>query len=139
MNRACRIASALSFAFLPVGLAGTAQAESCSKSRDYILANATDLPLKPQVYRELFRTCLATLEMSNVKDAFVLKGGAIAVIPRRDTVAGTASTLAQFCTRFPKGTLHFVGRKDIATVANLGRAVAFGSASPTPCQKITGN
>src|SRR6187549_2847743 len=84
-----------------VVLAGTARADSCTKSRDYILENAVDLPQKPQAYQELFKNCLETLQLSNVKDAFILQAGAIAVIPRNDSVSATASTLAQFCTRFP--------------------------------------
>jgi hypothetical protein len=114
-----------------------AWADSCGKSRDYILENASDLPQKPEVYRGLFKDCLETLQLSNVKDAFILQTGAIAVIPRNDSVSATASTLAQFCTRFPNGNLHFIGRKIQAQAASISRAVRLSTAS-TPCQKISG-
>lgn len=115
-----------------------AQAEGCTKSRDYILDNSIDLPQKPETYRALFKMCLETLELSNVQDAFILKAGAVAVVPRNDSVPATTSTLAQFCTRFPKGHVHFVGRKDRRRVLNMARAVEFGSATSTPCVKIRG-
>jgi hypothetical protein len=120
-----------------VVLAGTAHADSCGKSRDYILENAAELPQKPQVYQELFKDCLETLQLSNVKDAFILQAGAIAVIPRNDSVSATASTLAQFCTRFPRGNLHFIGRKIQAQAASISRAVRLSTQS-TPCEKISG-
>ena len=59
-----------------IAFALPACAESCGKSRDYILSNAAgDLPKKPQVYQELFKLCVDTLQLPNVKDAFVLKAG----------------------------------------------------------------
>jgi hypothetical protein len=128
--------------FLMIGLCGTvligpAYADSCAKSRDYILESGADLLQKPQVYQDLFKDCLETLQLSNVKDAFILQGGAIAVVPRNDSVSSTASTLAQFCTRFPKGDLHFIGRKLQSQAASVSRAVRLSTAS-TPCSKISG-
>lgn len=120
-----------------VVLPGAALADSCAKSRDYILESGADLPQKPQVYQDLFKDCLETLQLSNVKDAFILQAGAIAVIPRNDSISATASTLAQFCTRFPKGDLHFVGRKLEKQAASVSRAVRLSTAS-TPCTKISG-
>jgi len=52
------------------------------------------LPQRPKVYQDLFKNCLDTLQMSNVKDAFVLKAGAIAVIPKIDGVAATQENIA---------------------------------------------
>jgi hypothetical protein len=115
-----------------------ARAESCSKSRDYLLTEAADLPQRPSVYQTLYRNCMDTLELPNVQDAFVLKVGAIAVIPKRDTVAATASTLAQFCERFPRGTLHFIQRKDRALAARMSKAVLMTAVNPTPCERIKG-
>jgi len=132
-----RASAALMVGMGCVVLAGTAHADSCAKSRDYILENAAELPQKPQVYRDLFKDCLETLQFSNVKDAFILQAGAIAVIPRNDSVSATASTLAQFCTRFPKGNLHFIGRKIQAQAASISRAVRLSTQS-TPCEKISG-
>ena len=119
-------------------VAGAAKADSCTKSRDYILINSSNLPQKAVVYQELFKSCMDTLQLSNVQDAFVLKVGAIAVIPKRDTVAATASTLAQFCERFPRGTLHFIKQKDLSRAASASRAVEMTAANPTPCEKIKG-
>lgn len=115
----------------------SAHAESCTKSRDFILDGA-DLPQKPETYRTLFKMCLETMELPNVKDAFVLRAGGIAIVPRNDSVSATASTLAQFCTRFPKGHAHFVGRKDKRRVTGMARAVEFGSVRSTSCAKIGG-
>ncbi len=40
----------------------TAHAESCSKSRDYLLGGlGGDLMLPPQAYQSLFKMCLATI------------------------------------------------------------------------------
>ena len=135
MKGAAAIFALLAFA----GTIGAAQAESCTKSRDYILTNASDLPQKPKIYQSLFRDCLDTTTLSNVQDAFILKKGAIAVLPRRDTVAATASTLAQFCERFPRGTLHFIGQKDRTKIANnVARVVDWSSPHSTSCEQIKG-
>ena len=119
-------------------MAGAAKAESCTKTRDFILINSSDLPQKAVVYQELFKNCMDTLQLSNVQDAFVLKVGAIAVIPKRDSVAATASTLAQFCERFPRGTLHFIKQKDRSRAASASRAIEMTAVDPTPCEKIKG-
>ncbi len=114
-----------------------ARADNCDKSRDYILASG-DLPQKPQTYRDLSKMCRDTLQLSNVKEAFVLKAGAIAAVPKIDSVAATASTLSQFCTRFPKGTLRFVNRNELRQASNTAQAVRIGVGNATPCQKIVG-
>jgi hypothetical protein len=122
--------------FALIGTAGAAQAESCTKSRDMILAGASDLPQKPKIYQDLLRDCLDTVMLPNVQDAFILKVGAIGVLPRRDTVSATAITLAQFCGRFPHGSLHFIGQKERARVANIARAVEWSSPRSTSCDRI---
>ena len=120
-----------------VVLGRAAHAESCSRSRDYILANsASDLPQKAQVYQNLFKTCLDTLQMSNVKDAFVLKAGAVAVIPKDDSVTATANTLAQFCARFRRGMLRFVARRELPEAANIARAIEMSTTQAASCQRI---
>lgn len=121
-----------------VALSGAAQAESCTRTREYIFDNAFDLPQKTEVYRTLFKNCLETLAFSNVKDAFILKDGSLAVIPRNDSLNATAGTLAQFCRRFPRGTLHFVPAKEARKAANTAIAVAMSSTRATPCEKIVG-
>jgi hypothetical protein len=126
----------LAVLLLVAAVTGQARAESCTKSRDFILANASDLPQKPQTYRQLFQSCLETLKLTNVQDALVLKSGAIAVLPRRDTLMATAATLAQFCERFPYGTLQFIARKNQTQIADIGRAVRSSSAQPNACAKI---
>jgi hypothetical protein len=120
-------------------LAGHAQAESCTRSREYILTDTDgDLLQQPSSYQTLFRMCMETLLLSNVRDAFILKDGAIAVVPRVDDVATTASTLAQFCGRYPRSTVRFVTRGELPMIANIGRAVALSSTGATPCQRIMG-
>jgi len=123
-----------------VALGGAARAESCSRSRDYILNNSSsDLPQKAQTYQNLFKNCLDTLQMSNVKDAFVLKAGAVAVIPKDDSVTATANTLAQFCGRFRRGMLRFVTRRELPEAANISRAIELSTTQATHCQRINGD
>jgi hypothetical protein len=120
-------------------LPSPARAESCSRSRDYIFANSSgELPQKPKVYQDLFKNCLDTLLMSNVKDAFILKGGAIAVIPKDDGVTATTTTLAQFCGRFRRGNVRFIARRELPEASNIARAVQISSAGSISCRKITG-
>jgi len=120
-----------------VAFAGAARADSCARSSQYILENLTgDQARQPRVYQTLSRVCEETLLMPNVKDAFILMTGAIAVIPKRDAIGATASTLAEFCTRFPRETLRFVARKELSLTKNLGRAVRLDSSAATSCQKI---
>jgi hypothetical protein len=118
-------------------LGGAAAAESCTKSRDYILATG-DLAHPASAYQNLFKTCLETLNLSNVKDAFILTDGAVAAIPRNDTIAATAGTLSEFCTRFPRSTLRFVPRTDVRQTADIARAVKLSSSGATSCSKMTG-
>lgn len=122
-------------------IAGTsAQAESCTKSRDLLLSNlGGDLMQPPQTYQGLFKICLATISMSNVKDAYVLRDGGIAVIPKQDNVAATAATLSAFCDAYPRGTLRFLSRKDLLQANSIGHIVKMSSTSATPCRKIKGN
>ncbi len=124
-------------AFVLAALAGSAAADSCTKSRDYILATG-DLAKPAGAYQNLFKTCLETLNLSNVKDAFILTDGAVAAIPRIDTIGATAGTLSEFCTRFPRSTLRFVSRGDVRQTADIARAVKLSSSGATPCSKITG-
>ena len=64
---------------------GSARAENCGKSREYLLGNlGGDLTLPPKAYDDLFKICMATAAMANVKDAYILKDGGIA----RDRQAG---------------------------------------------------
>lgn len=118
----------------------SAHAESCTKSRDYLLGSlGGDLMQPPQAYQSLFKICLATVKMSNVKDAFVLRDGGIAVIPKQDNVAATAATLSAFCDAYPRGTLRFLSRKDLLQAPSVTNIVRMSSTASTPCRKIKGN
>jgi hypothetical protein len=130
----------IALAALLLALAATqAQAESCTRSREYILTDSGNaLPRQPSAYQQLFKLCLDTLTMQNVRDAFILKDGGIAVIPSVDDISTTANTLAQFCRRYPGATLRFITHGEIPIVANMGRAVDISSGSATSCRKITG-
>ena len=120
--------------------ATAAHADSCGKSRDYLLGGlAGEAMMPPDVYRSLFKVCLATAAMTNVKDAFILKDGGIAVIPKQDSVAATAGTLSTFCNTYPRGTLRFITRKDQKTGTSISRIVKLSSTSSTPCKVIKGN
>jgi hypothetical protein len=114
-----------------------AWADSCARSRDFILSSGT-LSHKPAVYKKLFAMCMQTLRLPNVKDAFILTEGGIAVVPRIDRVSATAGTLAQFCTRFPHGTLHFISGQTLARTSGIGQMVRIPHRASTPCSRITG-
>jgi hypothetical protein len=119
--------------------ASGAHAEGCGDSRDYLLSDlGGELPMPPQAYADLFKECLATASMSNVKAAFILRDGAIAVLPKQNNVAATAATLSQFCDIYPRATLHFLTEKEQRDVASIGLIVRIKSTSSTPCQKIKG-
>lgn len=125
---------------ISVSIATPLHAESCSKSRDYLLGNlGGDLLLPPQAYQNLFKICLATTNMSNVKDAYILRDGGIAVIPKQDSIAATAATLSAFCDDNPQGTLRFLTRKDLIQATSVIRIVQLSSTGSTPCRKIKGN
>jgi hypothetical protein len=129
----------LAIAALLVLAGASARAENCSKSREYLLAGlGGDLALPPQAYENLFKVCIATSAMANVKDAYILNDGGIAVVPKQDNVAATAATLSQFCDSNPKATLRFLTRKDMLFANTLGSIVQMSSTSSTSCQKIKG-
>ena len=137
--RSC-LATGVSAVLALVAFAAPAGAESCTKSRDYIFMESSgELPQKSKVYQDLFKNCLDTLLMSNVKDAFILKGGAIAVIPKDDGVTATTNTLAQFCGRFRGGSLRFIARRELPEASNMARAVRISSTGSISCRKITGS
>ena len=116
-----------------------AQAENCGKSREYLLGSlAGELPMPAQSYEATFKTCIAAAAMSNVKDAYMLKDGGIAVIPKQDSISATAATLSQFCNAFPRATLRFITRKEQALSKSTLAIVRMSSGSATSCKKIKG-
>jgi hypothetical protein len=116
-----------------------AYADSCDKSRTYLLGGlGGELMRPPTEYDNLFKQCVATAAMANVKDAFVLRDGGIAVIAKQDTVAATAATLSQFCDAYPRATLHFFTRRELAQDKSLADIVRISSTSSTSCPKIKG-
>ncbi len=125
-------------AVILVVAAGSAQADNCGKSRDYLFGNLNDLTLPPKAYEDLFKVCMAAAAMSNVKDAYILKDGGIAVIAKQDSVAATAATLSRFCDAYPKTTLHFLTRKELLQIKSIASVVKISSTSSTSCQKIKG-
>jgi hypothetical protein len=124
-------------------LAGSAQsavaADSCARSRDYILEGLAGELIKPgRTYQELFKTCMETLTLPNVKDAYILKAGVIAIDPRRNTVMATASTLAQFCRRFPHGIARIFTPREQRQAKTIGLVVMMPAFPAKPCQAIRG-
>lgn len=120
--------------------AGPANAiDSCERSRDYLLGGlAGELPQAPQSYKQLFTICIGAADLSNVKDAYILKDGGIGVVAKNDGVAATASTLSDFCRRFPRATLRFISRKDQARAKTMSQTVSISTGSATSCRKIQG-
>ncbi|WP_235977119.1 hypothetical protein [Bradyrhizobium archetypum] len=123
---------------LPAG-AARADNENCRKSREYLLGTpGGDQSLTPQGYNDLFKICIATSAMPNVKEAYMLRDGGIAVIPKQDSVSATASTLAQFCDAYPHGVLRFITRKEKLSIRSVTDVARMSSTSSTPCKKIKG-
>jgi len=124
---------------LVVGLANPVSAESCSKSREYILDGlAGDLAQSAGNYRELFKVCMQALAISNVKDAYVLKDGGIAIAARSNTLAATAQTLAQFCQQSPKSVARFLTPREQRNSPTVGVVVMMSSRGATSCKEISG-
>lgn len=117
-----------------------ADSENCRKSREYLLGTpgGGDRSLTPQAYNDLFKTCIAASAMPNVKEAYMLRDGGIAVVPKQDSVSATASTLAQFCDAYPRGVLRFISRKEKLAIRSVANVAQMSSTSSTPCKKIKG-
>jgi hypothetical protein len=116
-----------------------ADSENCRRSREYLLGSLSgDLMLAPQAYNELFKICVAASAMSNVKDAYILKDGGIAVIPKQESIAATATTLSQFCDAYPRATLRFLTRKEMLLAKSVTGVVQMSSGPATSCKKIKG-
>ncbi|MDB5657231.1 MAG: hypothetical protein JWQ94_4844 [Tardiphaga sp.] len=116
-----------------------AQAENCGKSREYLMGSlAGELPMPAQAYDSLFKICMATSAMSNVKDVYMLMDGGIAVIPKQDSISATAATLSRFCNDYPRATLRFINRKELALAPSTLTIVRMSSGSSTSCKQIKG-
>jgi hypothetical protein len=124
---------------LIVSFGQAAHADSCAKSRDYILNNlAGDLPRPSASYQDLFQVCLQTLRLGNVRDAYLLKDGGIAIIAKKTSISATAETLADFCRKFPRKTLRIISTRDTQRGLTTGLVVLMRSTDLTSCQKIIG-
>jgi hypothetical protein len=118
---------------------GAARAESCSSSRQFLLSDIEGEMTRPsQSYEDMFKRCMATIALPNVKDAFVLADGGIGVIPKQDSIAATAATLSAFCNAYPRATLHFVTHSETQQIKSIASAVKISSRSSTTCQTIKG-
>lgn len=116
-----------------------ASERGCVASRDHILGGlAGDLPQTPQSYKSLFQVCIAAAESYNIKDAYMLMDGGIAVVVKRDDIPATAATLSEFCQRFPTATLRFISRAEQGRIKSVAQTVLLSSTSATPCRKIRG-
>lgn len=135
MTRMVAIAVFLTLA----GNAARADSENCRRSREYLLGSLSgDLTLPPQAYNDLFKICTAAAAMSNVRDAYILRDGGIAVVPKQDGIAATAATLSQFCDSYPRATLRFLTRKEMLLAKSVVSVVQMSSGSSTPCKRIKG-
>jgi hypothetical protein len=139
MSKAARAAKALAASLLVSGLPVSAFADSCEKSRDFILEGlAGELNRPARFYQDLFKACQETLSFPNVKDAYITKKGAIAIDPARNTVMATAPTLAQFCQRFPHSTVVFMTPREQRQARTVGVIVMLPAANATSCSKVGG-
>ena len=116
-----------------------AESENCRRSREYLLGSLSgDLTLPPQAYNDLFKICTAASIMPNVKDAYILKDGGIAVVAKQDGVAATAATLSRFCDSYPRATLRFLTRKELLQARSVVAIIQISSNASTSCKKIKG-
>ncbi|MBA2398025.1 MAG: hypothetical protein H0V72_04890 [Bradyrhizobium sp.] len=121
------------------GNAAWAEGENCRRSREYLLGSlGGDLTLPPQAYNDLFKICTAAMIMPNVRDAYVLKDGGIAVVAKQDSVSATAATLSRFCDAYPRATLRFLTRKELLLAKSVASIVQISSTTSTSCKKIKG-
>jgi hypothetical protein len=126
-------------ALLMLGIRSGAAADSCARSRDYILEGlGGELTKSSRTYQDLFKICIQTLALPNVKDAYVLKAGLIAIDPQRNTVMATASTLAQFCRRFPHATARIFTPGEQRQAKTVGLVVMMPALRAKSCQAIRG-
>ena len=124
-------------ASLIVCAAGPACADGCARSLDYILNDlAGELPRPAATYRGLFDVCAETLAIANVRDAYLMKDGGIAILPKKNSVFATANTMAAFCRKFPHNTPHFITRRESQHGLTTGLVVMMRSNSSDSCQKI---
>jgi hypothetical protein len=114
-------------------------ADNCLKSREYLFGGmAGSLPMPSEAYTDRLKICQSAAAMSNVKDAYILKDGGIAVVPKQNTISATAATLSQFCDTYPTSTLRFLSKADLTLYRTLPDIVRISSTSATPCKKIKG-
>ncbi|HWK95877.1 MAG TPA: hypothetical protein VNR39_10675 [Pseudolabrys sp.] len=127
-------AALLTGALLALGTGSAVANDGCAQSRDYILGGMAGPLIKPvHLYKDLFKTCLQSLELPNVKNAYVLKAGLIAIEPRHNSLAATASTLTQFCRRFPRGTARVITPGEQRQARTIGLTVLLPALSTTSC------
>ena len=119
--------------------AGPAHAEGCTRSLEYIMEGlAGDLPGPTAQYQNLFKICVQALNLPNVKDAYLLKDGGIAILPKRSSLIATAETLAQFCQRFPTSRARFITLREQKRSSTVGLIVMLSSTGSASCKKIRG-
>ena len=120
--------------------AGPAGAESCGNSLNYILNDLPGgLPRPASDYQALLGACQQALTLSNVRDAYILRDGGIAVLPRNQSIMATAETLAEFCRAFPRNTLRFITRREKRRGLTTGLVVLMSSTHSVSCPTILGN
>lgn len=132
-------AALLAATLLTLGTSGAMAASGCAKSRDYILEGMAGALTKPaRLYQDLFKVCLQTLDLPNVKDAYVLKAGLIAIEPRQNTLMAAAATLTQFCRRFPRSTARVFTPGEQREARTIGLTVLMPSLSAKSCPTMRG-
>jgi len=132
-------AALLAGAVLALGSGSAVASDGCAKSRDYILQGMAGALTKPaRLYQDLFKVCLQTLELPNVRDAYVLKAGLIAIEPRQNTLTAAAATLTQFCRHFPRSTARVFTPGEQRQAKTIGLTVLMPALSAKSCQTMRG-
>ena len=126
-------------ALIALALTSPAAADSCGKSREYLLEGlAGDLPEPTANYQNLFKICQEAASLANVKDAYLLRDGGIAITPKNNTLTATAETLSQFCERFPRTTARFLTPREQKQWLTISLIVTLSSTGVTSCKQIRG-
>jgi hypothetical protein len=130
---------AIAVLFIVAGNAARAENDNCRRSREYLLGSLSgEATLPPQAYNDLFKICMAAVAMPNVRDAYILKDGGIAIVAKQDSISATAATLSQFCDAYPHAVLRFLTRREMLQSKSVVSVVLMSSTSSTPCKKIKG-
>ena len=78
------------------------------------------------------------MEIENVRDAYLLRDGGIAIVPKKAGVMATAQTLSAFCRKFPRASVRFVTPGEQRRGLAPGLVVLISSTGGQSCPDLLG-